>query len=35
LAGLAALYRQRIAAFLSNPPSPDWDGVAVAAGKQG
>jgi adenylate cyclase len=35
LAGLAALYRQRIAAFLSNPPAPDWDGVAVAAGKQG
>ncbi|HEX6102121.1 MAG TPA: adenylate/guanylate cyclase domain-containing protein, partial [Alphaproteobacteria bacterium] len=35
LAGLGALYRQRIATFLNNPPAPDWDGVAVAVGKQG
>jgi hypothetical protein len=35
LGRLAALYRERIAGFMSNPPAPDWDGVAVAAGKHG
>jgi adenylate cyclase len=35
LAHLAALYKQRIAEHTSNPPAPDWDGVAVAAGKHG
>lgn len=33
LAGLIELYEERIASFIANPPSNDWDGVFVATSK--
>ncbi|MBL8696933.1 MAG: adenylate/guanylate cyclase domain-containing protein [Alphaproteobacteria bacterium] len=33
LAGLYALYRDRIAAYRAAPPPPDWDGVETATEK--
>jgi adenylate cyclase len=35
LAALYDVYEQRIAEFEVSPPPPDWDGVFVAASKQG
>ena len=33
LAGLYALYAERIDHFLDNPPGEDWDGIFVAETK--
>jgi adenylate cyclase len=35
LARLSALYRERIADHMRNPPDGSWDGIAVASGKHG
>ncbi|MBL8665423.1 MAG: hypothetical protein JNM29_21495, partial [Candidatus Odyssella sp.] len=33
LAGLCAVYAERIGAFRKHPPPPGWDGVHVAESK--